>query len=486
MVAGQYRRRSVDAPFRDLSSALDYGRLAIGYLRITAIDLPLGTIMDAFDHDLSERLTALREQGLFRELRRVDAAQSPHIEVGGRTLLNFSSNDYLGLANEPALKEAAIKAVERYGAGAGASRLICGSLAPYHELEETLAVFKGTPAALSFATGYAAALGTICALVGPDDVIVLDKLVHACIVDAARLSGAKLRVFDHNDLADLERILQWAKTRSSKSGVRGPRLRTLIVTESVFSMDGDHAPLRELVRLKEQYGAWLMVDEAHATGLYGANRRGLAEELGVGEGIEIQMGTLGKALGASGGYICGSRALIEYLVNRARTFIFSTAPVPAAAAAATAGIRFVQSRSGEVRRNALWQRVAELSRVLSPESRAPRLAMPEDPGLKTLDPRLHHSITPSSRASSLPSAIIPLLVGGEDQVVAAAATLREQGIFIPAIRYPTVARGQARLRLTLTATHSPADLGQLLAALKRLHFGLRTSDLGLAPHAPSG
>ena len=408
--------------------------------------------MNELDHELAQRLAALREQGLFRGLRRVDTPQSPRIQIEGRALLSFSSNDYLGLANEPVLKEAAIKAVERFGAGAGASRLISGSLAPHHELEETLTAFKGTPAALSFVTGYAAALGAICALVGPDDIIILDKLVHACIVDAARLSGAKLRVFDHNDAADLERILQWAQTRS-------PKPRTLIVTESVFSMDGDHAPLREIVGLKEQHGAWLMVDEAHATGLYGANRRGLAEELGVSDGIEVQMGTLGKALGASGGYICGSRALIEYLVNCARTFIFSTAPVPAAAAAATAGIRFVQSHAGEERRSVLWQRVGEL---FSPE-----------PGIES-----------GARPSPLPpppsalrSAIIPILLGGEDRAVAAAAALRDQGLFIPAIRYPTVARGQARLRLTITATHSQADLARLLAALKSLHIG---------PHAPTG
>ena len=173
--------------------------------------------MNDFDRELTQRLAAVRQQGLLRELRRIDSPQSPRIEIGGRTLLNFSSNDYLGLANEPALKEAAIKAVERYGAGAGASRLICGSLAPHQELDETLAAFKGTEAALSFSTGYAAAIGAICALLGKDDFIILDKLVHACIVDAARLCGAKLRVFDHNDLDDLEAKLKWAAESPSQS-----------------------------------------------------------------------------------------------------------------------------------------------------------------------------------------------------------------------------------------------------------------------------
>ena len=392
--------------------------------------------MNDFDLELTQRLDVVRQQGLLRELRRVDSPQAPRIEVGGGTLLNFSSNDYLGLANEPVLKEAAIKAVERYGAGAGGSRLICGSLAPHQELDETLAAFKGAEAALSFSTGYTAALGAICALLGKDDLIILDKLVHACIVDAARLCGAKLRVFDHNDLNDLAAKLKWAADR-----VQSQKPRTLVVTESVFSMDGDHAPLRELVALKEQYGAWLMVDEAHATGLYGAHRRGLAEELGVSDRIEVQMGTLGKALGASGGYICGSRALIDYLINRARTFIFSTAPVPAAAAAATAGIRFVESSAGEERRHKLWQHVSGLASTLNPQ------------------PSTHQS------------AIIPILLGAESKAVAAAAALRAQGIFIPAIRYPTVARGQARLRLTLSAAHTRADLAQLLAALTALDVG---------------
>ncbi len=393
-----------------------------------------------FDRELNQRLAALRKQGLYRELRRVDSPQTPRIEIGGKTFLNFSSNDYLGLANEPALKEAAIKAVEKFGAGAGASRLICGSLAPHHELEETLAGFKGTEAALTFSTGYATAIGTICALLGKDDIIVIDKLVHACIVDAARLSGAKIRVFAHNDLDDLEKILKWAdgKVQGPKTQVQSPKPRILIVTESIFSMDGDGAPLREMVELKNKFGAWLMVDEAHATGLYGKNRRGLAEELGVSDQIEIQMGTLGKALGASGGYICGSRVLIDFLINRARSFIFSTAPVPAGAAAATAGIRFVQSDAGEKRRSQLWQHVSEFASHLTPHAS-------------------HHS-----------SPIIPLMIGDETKAVETANKLRAQGIFVPAIRYPTVARGQARLRVTLTAAHSPDDISTFARALSQI------------------
>ena len=203
-------------------------------------------------------------------------------------------------------------------------------------------------------------------------------------------------------------------------------------------MDGDAAPLREMVALKEKYGAWLMVDEAHATGLYGKHRRGLAEELGVSEQIEIQMGTLGKALGASGGYICGSRALIDFLVNRARSFIFSTAPVPAAAAAATAGVRIVQSDEGEARRKLLWASIGEFQSAIG------------------------------NRQSAIPSAIIPIIIGDETRAVEAAARLREQDIFVPAIRYPTVARGQARLRVTLTAAHTTGEINQLAAALEQI------------------
>src|SRR4051812_21101566 len=195
--------------------------------------------MDTFDDQVQQQLDAIREAGLYRELRRVDSAQSAHIEIAGKRLLNFSSNDYLGLANHPALKEAAGKAVEQFGAGSGASRLICGSLVPHHQLEQSLAQFKGTEAALSFSSGYAAGLGTIGALLENDDIIILDKLVHASIVDAARLSGAKLRIFDHNDVTDLEKILKWAT--QAKAGSRSRKRRILIVTESVFSMDGDLA-----------------------------------------------------------------------------------------------------------------------------------------------------------------------------------------------------------------------------------------------------
>jgi len=371
----------------------------------------------SLDSDLNRSLGALREQNLFRELRRVDSPQSPHIQVDGKALLNFSSNDYLGLANHPALKEAAIHAIEKFGTGSGASRLICGSLGPFHELETALAQFKQTEAALSFSTGYAAAMGTICALLGKDDIIILDKLVHACIVDAAKLSGAKIRVFAHNDLEDLEEKLKWAvkATTLSPTGGEGRgegASRILIVTESIFSMDGDAAPLREIVALKEKYGAWLMVDEAHATGIIGKDGRGLAEHLSVSSRIEIQMGTLGKALGASGGFICGSRALIDFLVNRARSFIFSTAPIPAAAAASTAAVQLVQSTEGEK----LRQQLQSLNSNREPEVRNPKSKAPSSPSFLATKPKLckppQNCVNKTS--SFPPSAIPPLPVAHHD------------------------------------------------------------------------
>ncbi|HTG45646.1 MAG TPA: 8-amino-7-oxononanoate synthase [Verrucomicrobiae bacterium] len=391
--------------------------------------------MSTLDRDLNFRLKQLREKGLHRELREVHSAQGSRISLNGKELLNFSSNDYLGLANEPALKEAAQQAIRDYGTGSGASRLICGSLKPHHDLDEALAAFKGTQAALSFSSGYATALGTICALLEKNDVIILDKLVHASIVDAAKLSGAKLRVFAHNDTDDLEKILKWADARQKcDPNASSEKPRVLIVTESVFSMDGDLAPLREIVELKERYGAWLMLDEAHATGLFGEKRRGLAEAFELAEHVDIGMGTLGKALGSAGGFICGSRALIDFLINRARSFIFSTAPSPSNSAAARAAIELVQSEAGELRRCLLWARVDDVKNGLTGSS----FGFPV-----------------------VRSAIVPILIGAETKAVQLSAALRERGVYIPAIRYPTVGRGEARLRLTVTAAHTIADVEQL-------------------------
>lgn len=408
---------------------------------------PAENTMSHFNDELSAELQRLADDALRRELRRIDSPQATRIEVGGRALLNFSSNDYLGLANHPAVKEAAIDAIARFGGGSGASRLISGSLAPHHQLEERLAVFKGTEAALSFSSGYAAALGTIPALVGKPDVVVIDKLMHASIVDAVRLSGARLRVFAHNDLTALEDILKWAdRTPGATAQTPGRRPRILIITESVFSMDGDLAPLRDIVELKDRHGAWLMVDEAHATGLFGSHRRGVAEAFAISDRVEIQMGTLGKAVGAAGGYICGSRPLIDLLVNKARSFIFSTAPVPAQSAAARAGIEIIQSAEGHERCGRVWLLVDRLKNGL---------------------------IALGRPAPLVQSAIVPLIIGAEQETLRAAACLRENDIFVPAVRFPTVARGQARLRITMTAAHTEADVGQIMAALEFLRSDSR-------------
>ena len=384
---------------------------------------------DAFDQFLNGELKSIDEAGLLRSLLRIETPQQVEVHSGNRKLINFSSNDYLGLAAHESLRVAAQAGVETLGAGAGSARLISGSQTIAHELEAALGAFKQTEAALSFSSGYAAALGTVPALVGQGDVVIIDKLVHACLVDAARLSGAKLRVFKHNDLSDLEAILQWADEREGN---------TLVISESVFSMDGDQAPLRDLVQLKNRYGAWLMLDEAHATGLYGAGRRGIAEEIGMAEHVEVQLGTLGKALGAAGGYICGSQALIDLLVNRARSFIFSTAPVPAQLAAAKRGVELLQSNEGEVLRTRLWANVDVLKNGLIQQGWE----------------------LPVGR-----SAILPLMIGDEREALTQAERLREAGIWVPAVRYPTVARGAARLRVTVSAAHQMEHLNALLDAL---------------------
>jgi 8-amino-7-oxononanoate synthase len=385
---------------------------------------------DLFAKDME----ALHARSLDRHLREITGAQGPEVEIAGRRLINFSSNDYLGLANDPRLREAAITAIEEFGVGAGASRLISGNLSPHLRLERALAKWKGAEATLCFSTGYAAALGTIPALVTKNDVVLLDKLCHASLIDGAKLSGAMLRVFPHNHLRKLESHLEWAQREH-------PGDRVLIVTESVFSMDGDRALLRELVELKKRFGALLMLDEAHAVGVIGPNGRGLAAEENVSEEIDVQMGTLSKALGASGGYICGSRTLIDWLINRARSFIYSTAPPPATAAAALAAVNFLASPAGEERRLLLWERI-KLMRQLLPRSRA------------------------KGEDAAARSAIFPWIVGDEKAALDLAAALQSEGFLVPAIRYPTVAKGAARLRITVTAAHKASQIEALCDMIK--------------------
>ncbi|HUI08227.1 MAG TPA: 8-amino-7-oxononanoate synthase [Verrucomicrobiae bacterium] len=383
--------------------------------------------MSNLDDQVGAELEQWGADGLYRTLRTVDSAQGARIVLDGREFLNFSSNDYLGLANDPVLKRAAAAALEKFGVGAGASRLVCGNLRPYEELERKLAAFKGREAALVFGSGYAANVGTIAALVGAGDVVILDKLDHASIIDGTRLSGAALRVYPHRNLKKLEDILRQS----------GSARRKLIVTETVFSMDGDLAPLAEIVELKEKHGAWLMIDEAHATGLYAKNRRGLAEAAGVEDRIDVTLGTLSKALGSAGGFVVGSQTLIDGLRNRARSLIYSTALPPAIVAAAAAAVDLVMSDEGQQRRDRLWRNVSQMKN-----------------GLAAL------GVANQSR-----SPIVPIVIGDERATVEASKKLSERGIFVPAIRFPTVPKGKARLRVTVTAGHTSDDIRGFLSAI---------------------
>jgi 8-amino-7-oxononanoate synthase len=381
-----------------------------------------------------EQLEALHARALHRKLREIGTPQGAEVRIVGRQLVNFSSNDYLGLAADPILRKAAIAAIEEFGVGAGASRLVSGTQSPHVILETTLAKWKQAPAALCFSSGYAAAVGTLPALASKQDVVILDKLCHASLIDGARLSGATLRVFPHNHLGKLESHLEWARREH-------PDARVVVVTESVFSMDGDRAPLRELVELKKRFEATLLLDEAHAIGVIGPHGRGLAAELALEKEIDVQLGTLSKSLGVSGGYICGSRNLVDWLINRARSFIFSTAPPPALAAATTAAIRFLNSEEGDARRKLLWRRIVQFRKLL-PDGGA---------------------------AFGKPSAaIIPWMVGDERRALDLAHALQQESFFVPAIRYPTVAKGAARLRITISAAHSALQIASLGDVLGRL------------------
>jgi 8-amino-7-oxononanoate synthase len=383
-----------------------------------------------------EQLQALRARSLERKLREISSAQGPEVQIGEHRLINFSSNDYLGLAGDSRLCEAAIGAIREFGVGAGASRLVSGTQSPHLRLENALAKWKQAEAALSFSSGYAAALGTVPALVSKDDVILLDKLCHASLIDGAKLSGAILRVFPHNHLGKLENHLEWARRKHAGK-------RILILSESVFSMDGDRAPLHELIELKKRFGALLMLDEAHAVGVVGPNGRGLAAAQNLSGDVDVQMGTLSKALGASGGYICGSRSLIEWLINRARSFIYSTAPPPSIVSAALAAVNFLGSSEGEERRRLLWERIGLMQDLL------PRNELNEKAGVAN-------------------SPIFPWIVGDEQAAIDLASALQTEGFFVPAIRYPTVAKGSARLRITVTASHGENQIQSLCRAIIRL------------------
>jgi glycine C-acetyltransferase/8-amino-7-oxononanoate synthase len=374
--------------------------------------------MDRWSRELNE----LDAAGMRRTLRTVDG-QGPRAMVDGCDVLLLCSNNYLGLAGHPALLEAAAAATWRFGAGSGASRLVSGTLPPHAQLEERLAAFKGSEAALLFNSGFVANTGILQGLFGPDDVIFSDELNHASLIDGCRLSRARTVVYPHRDLQALERLL------TDEAAHR--RGRWLIVTDGVFSMDGDIAPLAELCDLKERFDALLMVDDAHGTGVLGASGRGTAEQLGCLGRIDLQMGTLGKALGCAGAYLAAPRVVIDTLINRSRPFIFSTSLPPAVPAAALAALDIVESAEGAALRDRLQHNLTIFAGRL------------RDAGLDLL-------------ASA--TQIVPVLIGAPAPTMTATRHLLEKGVFLQGIRPPTVPEGTCRLRATVMATHDPADL----------------------------
>ncbi len=373
-------------------------------------------------------LAGLEARGLRRSLEPLSGPQGPRVSVGGRTLVNLCSNDYLALASHPRLTDAAAEAARREGAGAGASRLVSGDLPVHAALERRLALFKGTEAALLFSSGYHANAGVVPALVEREDAVFSDRLNHASIIDGCRLSLARVVRYPHCDLTALDRLLGEAKAR-----------RKLVVTDAVFSMDGDAAPLGDLVELCDRRGAMLYVDEAHAAGVLGPTGAGLAEAEGVTGRVDVLMGTLGKALGAFGAYVAGSRRLTDWLTSRARTFVFTTALPPAACGAALAALDILREE---------------------PERRA-RLAL--------LARRMREGLAEQGHdVARVVAPIFPVVLGSEARALAASRALRERGFFVRAIRPPTVPAGTSRLRVALTAGHTSEEVDGFLEALREV------------------
>ncbi len=383
--------------------------------------------MVKFYADLANKLEKLHEQHLFRELKSISGAPAEWVEIQGKKLLNLSSNNYLGIAGHPLLKAAAVQAIQQFGCGATASRLIVGNYEIYDQAEKDLADFKNTEAAIIFNSGYTANIGIITALASRGDIIISDKINHASIIDGIRLSGADFLRYRHTDMADLERCLKKAE---------GQR-RKLLITDSVFSMDGDLAPLLSIIELKEKYGAVLMIDEAHGSGIFGENGRGLAEFQGVSEQVDINMGTLGKAFGCFGAYAGGQKVLIDYLRNKARSFIFTTGLPPAIVASVRAAVQVVQQENW--RRTELLEKAARVREQLA------------EAGFDLINSK---------------SQIIPVLVGDNATTLEFSKRLFDVNILAMAVRPPTVPLNAARLRLTVMATHSKEELAWAVEQIK--------------------
>lgn len=385
-----------------------------------------GSVYSVDTDFILDELRELKAFNLLRDFKTVEDAQGPYVHINGRPYLSFCSNNYLGLANHPKIREAAIEAIHQYGWGAGASRLVSGNMTPHQKLEEKIAGFKGTDAALLFPTGYMANLGALCALVSKEDIVIGDKLNHASIIDGCRQSGAAFRIYPHKDVSQLASLLE----RSSEYR------RKLVVTDSVFSMDGDTAPLSEIVNLVKRHDAILMVDDAHATGVFGKQGKGLVEHCGLEGKVDIIMGSFSKAIGSIGGFIAGSRHLIDYLKNKARPFIYTTALPPAVCAASLAALTLIQEDASLIDR--LWNNIHYVKSQLSNF-------------VNTL---------------SVESPIIPLIIGSAEDAVNVSMILYENGILIPAIRPPTVPPSTSRLRISLMANHTEDDIDKLINTLK--------------------
>lgn len=376
---------------------------------------------------IAAELQEIKRQGLYRQLRHVEGEQGPTIFLDGQEVLNLSSNNYLGLANHPAIRAAAKEAIDRYACGSGASRLISGNMTLHLELEESIAKLKGAEAALVFNSGFQANVGLLSTLVGEGDVIFSDALNHASIIDGCRLSRAEALIYPHCDLDRLESDLRKTQKNSKK----------LIVTETVFSMDGDIAPVREIADLAARHGAVVMVDEAHATGVFGPNGGGIVEEMGLAGQVLIQMGTLGKALGGFGAYVAGSRNLRDLLINRCRSFIFTTSLPPVVIAMAIAAIDIIKKEPQ--RRRALRDNSQTLREGLE---------------------RMGFSLGRSG------SQILPLMVGDSAKCMILAERLLQNGVFAQGIRPPSVPPGTSRLRIVPMATHTREQMEQALRAFK--------------------
>jgi 8-amino-7-oxononanoate synthase len=389
--------------------------------------------------DVAERLEELREQGLYRRLRLIEGPQGPSVTLDGRPVLLLCSNNYLGLADRTEVREAAAEAALRWGAGAGASRLISGNMEPHRDLEARLSAFKGYEQALLFGSGYLANTGTVAALAGRNEVVFSDGLNHASIVDGCRLSRAETFVYRHGDLDHLAWALHHVRGRPA-----------LIVTDGVFSMDGDVAPLPELLELARQHGARLMVDEAHATGAVGPGGRGSVAAAGLSGEVDVVVGTLGKALGSYGAYVCADAPTVDLLVNTARPFIFSTAPPPPAVGAALAALRVLEAEPGLV--DQLQANAAILREALAGE------------GLSVDGSR---------------SQVVPIGVGEAGKTMDLCEAALRRGVFAQGIRPPTVPEGSCRLRCTAMATHRPEEL----AGAARV-IGTAAREVGLRAEQP--